>query len=244
VLDRIRNWLPVLAALSVNSPFWNGLDTGYAGYRTQLWGRWPSTGPLDLLGSPAAYRRMVADMLGTNVPLDEAMLYFDVRLSRNHPTVEIRVNDVCLQADDALLVAALARALVETAARGWRNGLAPVPVPTAVLRLAMWQASRSGLEGQLLCPASGRPIAAMEAVAMLFAHVREALGAHGDEEEAEALLTALVSRGTGAAQLRRAAGSAVDLGQAVAAAATLTHQQAGPGAPGAGPRQVLPVRQP
>ncbi|NUP57886.1 MAG: YbdK family carboxylate-amine ligase, partial [Pseudarthrobacter sp.] len=46
VLDRMRNWLPVLVALSANSPFWHGQDTGYASYRSQVWNRWPSAGPL------------------------------------------------------------------------------------------------------------------------------------------------------------------------------------------------------
>jgi glutamate---cysteine ligase / carboxylate-amine ligase len=223
VLDRIRNWLPLLTALAVNSPFWNGVDTGYAGYRTQLWGRWPSTGPLELLGSPEAYRRLVAQLLGTGVPLDEAMLYFDARLSRNHPTVEIRVSDVCLRAGDAELIAALIRALVDTAAGQWKAGVPPVPAPASVLRLAMWQASRSGLEGELLCPDSGRPIPAAEAVAMLLDHVRPALEANGDLEQAGSLLAELVSRGTGAAQQRRAAGTAGDIAHSVAEAVRLTH---------------------
>ncbi|MFD1211177.1 glutamate--cysteine ligase [Arthrobacter sp. GCM10027362] len=223
VLDRIRNWLPVLAALAVNSPFWNGADTGYAGYRTQLWGRWPCTGPLDLLGSADAYRRLVAQLLDTQVPLDEAMLYFDARLSRNHPTVEIRVSDVCLCASDAVLIAALARALVDTAAGRWQAGLPPAPTPTATLRLAMWQASRAGLEGNLLGPDSNRPVPAAEAVAMLLEHVRRSLQAHGDEAAVESLLAGLGTRGTGAAQQRAAAGGTGNLSQAVAEAIRLTH---------------------
>jgi carboxylate-amine ligase len=223
VLDHIRTWLPVLTALAVNSPFWNGTDTGYAGYRTQLWGRWPSTGPLDLLGSPEAYRQLVAQLLATQVPLDEAMLYFDARLSRNHPTVEIRVSDVCLRAADAVLIAALARALVDTAAGRWQAGLPPAPTPTATLRLAMWQASRSGLAGNLLCPASNRPVPAAEAVTMLLDHVRPALQASRDEADVEALLAGLKARGTGAAQQRAAAGGSGQLRQAVAEAVRLTH---------------------
>ncbi|NKX55485.1 carboxylate-amine ligase [Arthrobacter mobilis] len=224
VLDRIRNWLPVLAALGANSPFWRGVDTGYAGYRTQLWGRWPSTGPLDLLGSPEAYRALVGQLLRTGVPLDEAMLYFDARLSRSHPTVEIRVSDVCLRAGDAVLIAALARALVETAAAQWRAGIPPAPTPTATLRLAMWQASRSGLEANLLCPVANEPVPAAKALATLLDHVRDALRRHGDEERVEDLLTELVSRGTGAEQQRRTARGSGSVEAAVAEAVRLTHQ--------------------
>src|SRR4051812_25562550 len=62
VLDRIRPWLPVLTAIATNSPYWNGADTGYAGFRTQAWSRWPGTGPTDLFGSAAAYHDVVSAM--------------------------------------------------------------------------------------------------------------------------------------------------------------------------------------
>ena len=115
VLDRIRPWLPPLLALTANSPFWHGRDTGYNSYRRQVWGRWPSSGPTELFGTPEAYHATVDAMLGTGTLIDEGMVYFDVRLSRHYPTVEIRVADVCLRVNDAVLLASLVRALVETA---------------------------------------------------------------------------------------------------------------------------------
>ena len=94
VLDRIRVWLPVLVAMSTNSPFWQGRDTGYAGYRTQVWARWPSAGPVEVHGSPAAYRALVESLLATGAVLDQGMVYFDARLSASYPTIEVRVPDV------------------------------------------------------------------------------------------------------------------------------------------------------
>jgi carboxylate-amine ligase len=122
VLDRIRVWLPVLTALSANSPFWLGADSGYASYRSQAWGRWPSAGATELFGDAAAYRRLVGDVLATGTVLDDGMLYFDARLSASWPTVEVRVADVCLRAEDAVTLAGLTRALVETAARDAADG--------------------------------------------------------------------------------------------------------------------------
>src|SRR5699024_10023008 len=55
VLDRIRGWLPVLLALSANSPFHQGVDTGYASYRTVRQQMWPTAGPTDLFGTLSAY---------------------------------------------------------------------------------------------------------------------------------------------------------------------------------------------
>jgi carboxylate-amine ligase len=204
VLDRIRIWLPVLAALSSNSPFWQGRDTGYAGYRTQAWLRWPGTGPSEIFGSAAAYHRSLRQALDSGVVLDHAMLYLDARLSHKHPTVEIRVADVCLQASDTVLIAGLSRALVETAAREWRSGLPPAPVPASVLRLSAWQASRWGIAGNLLHPFTGVPCPAGAVISLLFEHTRQALADAGDESSTKLLYQQLQARGTGSRLQREA----------------------------------------
>lgn len=198
VLDRIRIWLPVLVALSGNSPFWHGEDTGYASYRSQVWNRWPSAGPLEILGSPEAYHQLVHDMVGTGVAMDEGMIYFDARLSRHYPTVELRVADVCLRPDNTVLLAGIARGLVETAAREWREGVEPPAVPSALLRLASWKAGRWGLRGALLDPVTSHPAPALAVVNALLNHIREALEDIGDLQRVEDLVDGLLHAGTGA----------------------------------------------
>jgi carboxylate-amine ligase len=94
ILDRIRPWLPPLLAMTANSPFWQENDSGYASYRHQVWGRWPSAGPTDLFGTPKTYHETVRTMIESGALLDEGMVYFDARISRSYPTVEIRVADV------------------------------------------------------------------------------------------------------------------------------------------------------
>jgi carboxylate-amine ligase len=201
-LDRIRPWLAPLLALSTNSPFWDGTDTGYAGYRAQVWPRWPSAGPYGPFGSAAGYRALTDTMLGTGTLLDPGMLYFDARVSAHHPTVEIRVADVCREPDDAVLVAALARALVETAVREWRAGIGPDPVRTEVLRLASWRAARSGVAADLVDPLTWRPAPARTVLDRFLAHVREALDDAGDLGLVPDLLDAVLRRGTGAERQR------------------------------------------
>ncbi|MER7840978.1 glutamate--cysteine ligase [Streptomyces sp. NPDC096040] len=203
VLDRVRPWLPLLVALSANSPYWQGNDTGYASYRNQVWARWPSAGPVELFRSPARYHRLVEDMVATGVILDEGMVYFDARLARRYPTVEIRVADVCLRAETAVLVAALARALVETAAREWRAGQEPVDHGVGLARLAGWRAARSGLGGELLDPVTLRPRAAEAVLGALLAHTRDALVDSGDLAMAEEAVQRLLRDGNGADEQRR-----------------------------------------
>ena len=222
VLDRIRGWLPVILALTVNSPFWQGVDSGYASFRSQAWTRLPTAGPTDPFGSAEQYHAAVDRLLRTGVALDLGMIYFDARLSHHLPTVEIRIADVCMFRDDALLVAALVRALVETAVRQWRAGEPAPPVETSVLRLATWRAGRSGLEGDLLDPVHGTPLPARQVLAELIVHAGEALADSGDGPAVADLLETVLDRGTGAVHQRRWLQQNHDLGAMVLRMAELT----------------------
>ncbi|KRE66180.1 carboxylate--amine ligase [Arthrobacter sp. Soil736] len=202
VLDRIRDKLAVLIALSANSPFWNGVQTGFESYRTQAWNRWPSSGPSAIYGSLSSYRRVVTRLLDSGVVLDEGMIYFDARLSRNHPTVEVRVADVCLRAEDAALIAVLVRALVESAGREWRDDVEPAPVPTVLLRMAAWQASNFGLRGELLDFGSFRPAPAADVARSLVDFLEPVLAENGELELARQGVEEIIARGTGAAEQR------------------------------------------
>lgn len=204
VLDRIRDKLAILVALSANSPFWNGVETGFESYRTQAWNRLPTSGPSAIFGTLPVYRRTVARLLETGVLLDEGMIYFDARLARNHPTVEVRVADVCLRAEDAALIAVLVRALVETASREWRDDVDPLPVPTVLLRTASWQASNRGLRGELLHFGTFTPAPAADVVNALVDYLEPVLREQGELEQVRAGVTRILSHGTGAEQQRRA----------------------------------------
>ncbi len=198
VLDRIRPWLSVLLAMSANSPFWQGGDTTYSSYRNRVWGRWPSAGPVEVFGSADRYHEQVRDMTASGVLKDAGMVYFDARLSRTYPTVEVRVADVCLDPSTTVLLAALIRGLVETAVRQWRDGEPPARHTVALLRLATWRAARSGLDGELIHPATMRPAPAEAVVRALFDHVRDALEDAGDILPAQESLTTLLKTGNGA----------------------------------------------
>lgn len=225
VLNRIRVWLPVLTALTTNSPFWHGEDTGYASYRTQVWHRWPSAGPNELFADAAEYHRLIDDMLATDTVLDTGMVYFDARLSDNWPTVEVRAADVALRVEDAVTLAGLVRGLVETAAREARRGAQAPDVPAEVLRVASWRAGRSGLTGDLVHPLTGRPAPAAQVLAALHDHVRAALVDAGDEQRVADGLAGLLRRGTGADFQRRVhTDSGGDLRAVVRAAVEVTAQ--------------------
>lgn len=232
VLDRIRLWLPVLTAMSANSPFWQGEDTGYGSYRSRVWNRLPAAGPVDVFGSADRYHAEVRAMVGSGVLRDTGMIWFDARLSATYPTVEVRVADVCLDASTPVLLAALVRALVETAAREWRAGDPPARVSTGLLRLASWQAGRSGLDGPLLHPETLRETAPEAVVDALYRHVGDALADSGDEELVRAGIAGLLEHGNGARVQRSLLRSEGDLASVVRHCARRTAAGAGLGADG------------
>ncbi len=208
VLDRIRPWLPVLLALTTNSPFYGGRDTGYESWRSRIWDRWPTAGQVEPFGSAAGYSAAVEDLIASGAAMDRGMLYFDARPAVSYPTLEIRVADVCTEIDDAVAVAVLARALVETAARAWRQGEPVAPWRTDLLRAATWRAGRDGMSGDLIDPVTRRPAASAAVAKSLLTHTREALDTAGDTDAVASLVGQLLSRGTGSTRQRRVYASA------------------------------------
>ncbi|WP_028644576.1 carboxylate-amine ligase [Nocardioides sp. URHA0020] len=192
VLDRIGPWLPVLLAMSANSPFADGRDSGYASWRAQVWSRWPSAGPTEQFGSVEGYRESTRMMIRTGAARDDGMLYFDARLSVHQPTLEVRVSDVCADPEDAVAIGALVRGLVETAAGEWRDGR---PVPrwrSEALRAAHWRAARYGMSDALVHPLERELRGAREVVDALADAVAPALAEAGDADRVARVLDRLV----------------------------------------------------
>jgi len=222
VLNHLRAWLPVLQAVTGNSPYADGTDTGYASWRSVLWARWPTVGAPPHLESAARYDAVVEELVGTGAMLDDGMLYWYARLSAHVPTVEVRVGDVCPTVEDTLLVAVLVRALVSTVVDEVAQGRPPKPVRDWLVDAAHWRAGRDGLEGAAVDVTSGRPRPAWELLNALVAHVTPALDRHGDTTTVRQLLDLLGARGSGAARQRRLYAQHRDVGQVVLAMADST----------------------
>ena len=210
VLDRIRVWLPLLLAISANSPWSHGKDTAYESFRSQVMARWPSAGATPYFGTVDHYRAHVDAMLATGVPVDEGQVYTDARLSAAHPTVEVRTADVCVDVRDAVVVAALARALVETAAREWVEDVPAPRVDVSLIRLATWKAGRYGLTADLVDPRTGTAQPAADVLAALLEHVDDALRDVGDRDHVHAGIQRLLTEGTGSQTQRRLLAAAQD----------------------------------
>ncbi|MEV7074711.1 glutamate--cysteine ligase [Streptomyces sp. NPDC091972] len=205
VMCAVSPWLPVLLALSASSPFWQGADTGYASWRTLLWQRWPTAGPVGCFTDAAAYDAAVDDLVRAGVISDPGMIYYDVRPSAHQKTLELRICDACPRAETVVLVAGLFRALVTDALELRATGAAMCDGRHEWLRGASWRAARSGLEGALVDPRTHREAPAADVVRGLLARLRPALEAHGDWETVRDLAEAAIADGSAAERIRRKA---------------------------------------
>ena len=224
VLNHLRPWLPILQAATANSPFSEGHDTGYASWRSMLWERWPTVGPTPYLESHEQYETLVADLEASGAMLDEGMLYWYARLSARYPTVELRMGDVCPTLDDALLLAALARALVSRIQQDIRAGDLAPNVPHPLLMAAHWRAAHDGLEGVNIDMATREARPAWRLFRQLFDHVHDELERHGDLETVSVLMSRLHSRGTGAARQRAVMSKRGSVADVVDYLATVTRE--------------------
>lgn len=202
VCNHLRPWLPVVQALTVNSPLHDGRDTGHASWRSMQLERWPSIGPTPFFASAADYDATVAELVDAGIMLDPAMVYWYARPSASYPTVEIRVGDVCPCVDDTVLVAALVRALVATVVDDIRAGVPPPRIRSCLVAAAHWRAAHEGLDGELTDLRAGGARPAWDVVDELFATVAPALARHGDLHHVRQQLARLRREGTGAARQR------------------------------------------
>jgi glutamate---cysteine ligase / carboxylate-amine ligase len=225
ITRRIRGWLPTLLALSASSPCFNGEDTGYASYRSVVVSRWPTVGPPPDFASADDYDRTVTTLVESGVSSDAGMIYFDARLSARYPTIEVRIADGCPSIDDAVLLAALSRALVLTAARADRLDDDDRGVPQihqVLLRAATWRAARSGLTGQLIDPLTASAVPAAALVQQLLAHIRPVLEERDEWDTVTELTEGLLARGSSSHRQRQALESGISAADLVAALAAET----------------------
>jgi len=173
VMARLRAHLPLLLALSANSPFWQGRDSGLASARTPLFQAFPR------VGIPRAFRRYrdyveVVDLLVRLEAIpDPSYLWWDVRLQPSLGTVEVRIMDAQTRVDDSAALLGLIRALVVAEADAPTNPDALRDGPE-VLSENRFLAARDGMDARLVDTTAGARRPARELLAETLAFCRSA----------------------------------------------------------------------
>ena len=203
--NHLRPWLPLLVALSANSPFHHGRDTGYADWRAVIRSRFPCLGPPPYAESLRHQSELAAAMAESEAMLNADTPYWDIRANSKFSTVEIRSMDVNADLDDTVALTILVRALVATSTARVLAG-DPGPRPCSeLLRAAYWRAARDGWSGSGIDAVSAQVLPTPIQARHLFEHVKPALHDYGDTEIVSAFLQRLTARGGGTERQRATA---------------------------------------
>jgi carboxylate-amine ligase len=200
VVNHLRPWLPTLLALSVNSPFVDGADTGYASWRAVQRSRLPAGGMPPHFTSVRAYEARVSRLVELGVLVDEASPLWLARPVPRLSGVVLRVADTGVDVEATLLQAALSRALVQTALTDLAAGREAPAIGEQVAAAALWSAARHGMSGSGIHPVLERRAPAAVLVSELLTAVRPALEETGDQATVRDGVRRLLRIGTGAAR--------------------------------------------
>jgi glutamate---cysteine ligase / carboxylate-amine ligase len=201
VANGMRVHVPILLALSANSPFWRSDATGLASTRTPIFRAFPRVGIPPSYDSWEDYERRIGFMVDAKVMEDYTWLWYDVRPHPNLGTVEMRVMDAQTHVEHTLALAALIQAMVKELAEHWEAGRSPGRFPHEMLDENKWLAARHGLQGDLVDLPERRLVPARELARRLYDRLREHARELGSEAELQGVVD-LIERGNGAQRQR------------------------------------------
>ena len=199
VANGMRVHIPVLLALSANSPFWRADATGLASTRTPIFRAFPRVGMPPTYKGWEDYEQRIEFMVGTRVIEDYTYLWYDVRPHPNFGTVEIRVMDSQTHIEHTLGLAALVQAMVRELALHFEEGMELSSYPFEMLDENKWLAARHGLEGELVDLPHPDRVATRALARRLLDRMREHCQELGSDAELDAVED-LLNRGNGAAR--------------------------------------------
>jgi carboxylate-amine ligase len=150
VMNGARYFLPHILALSTNSPFWEGMDTGFKSYRCKVFERFPRTNIPDVYGSWSEFENYVNLLIRTKCIDDAKKIWWDIRPHPYFPTLEFRVCDVPMRVDETIAIAALCQAVIAQLCRLHEKNQTFRHYSRALIMENKWRAARYGLDGKLI----------------------------------------------------------------------------------------------
>jgi len=150
LMNAARYFLPHILALSTNSPFWLGMDTGLKSYRCKVFDKFPRTNIPDYFGSWGEYESFVTLLVKTNCIDNAKKIWWDIRPHPNFPTLEFRICDVPMRVDETIAIAALIQATVAKLYKLHAANQSFRLYRRVLIMENKWRAARYGLEGKLI----------------------------------------------------------------------------------------------
>jgi glutamate---cysteine ligase / carboxylate-amine ligase len=197
MMNHARYFLPHILALSTNSPFWLGMNTGLKSYRCKVFDKFPRTNIPDYFPSWGEYENFIKLLIKTNCIDNAKKIWWDIRPHPFFNTIEFRVCDIPMRADETIAIAALIQATVAklyklyTANQGFRL------YRRALIMENKWRAARYGLDGKLIDFGKQKEVPARDLVNEYLDFVDDVVDELDSREELE-YIRRIVETGSGA----------------------------------------------
>jgi carboxylate-amine ligase len=197
ILNAVRYFLPHIYALSTNSPFWCGRNTGFKSYRSKVFDKFPRTGIPDFFASANEYDEYIKLLVKTNCIDNGKKIWWDIRLHPYFDTIEFRICDIPMRIDETICIAALIQALVAKMHKLMKQNLSFRPYRKVLINENKWRAARYGIHGKLIDFGKQEEVPYRDLCGELLDFVDDVLDDLGSRKEVE-YINQILDHGTGA----------------------------------------------
>jgi carboxylate-amine ligase len=197
LMNAARYFLPHILALSTNSPFWLGMDTGLKSYRGKVFDKFPRTNIPDYFSSWGEYDSFVNLLVRTNCIDNAKKIWWDIRPHPNFPTLEFRICDVPMRADESIAIAALIQATVAKLYKLYAANQGFRLYRRALIMENKWRASRYGIDGKLIDFGKQTEVPVRDLVQEYLLFVDDVVDELGSRKEID-YINRILENGTGA----------------------------------------------
>jgi glutamate---cysteine ligase / carboxylate-amine ligase len=197
IMNAVRYFLPHIYALSTNSPFWCGRNTGFKSYRSKVFDKFPRTGIPDFFSSAAEYDDYIALLVKTGCIDNGKKIWWDIRLHPFFDTIEYRICDVPMRVDETICLAAIMQALVVKITKLHSQNLDFRSYRRVLISENKWRAARYGIEGKLIDFGKQEEVPTPQLIHELLDFIDDVVDELGSRTECEYVLK-ILEMGTGA----------------------------------------------
>jgi carboxylate-amine ligase len=214
LMNAARYCLPHLLALSANSPFWLGMDTGLQSYRCKVFDKFPRTNIPDLYQSWSEFENYVNLLIHTNCIDNAKKIWWDIRPHPYFPTLEFRVCDMPMRLEETIAIAALCQAMIAKLYQLHERNLSFRLYSRSLLMENKWRAARYGLDGKMIDFGKQTEVPARELIGEILDFVDDVVDELGSREEIE-YIRQILENGNGASRQLRVFNETRDLKKVV-----------------------------
>ncbi|MBC8109623.1 MAG: carboxylate-amine ligase, partial [Verrucomicrobia bacterium] len=197
MMNTVRYFLPHIFALSTNSPFWEGRNTGFKSFRTKVFDKFPRTGIPEYFRSASEYDDYIQLLIKTNCIDNGKKIWWDLRVHPFFDTIEFRICDIPMRADETIALAAVMQAIVAKQYKLMKSNLSFRVYDRSLINENKWRAARYGIHGKLIDFGKQKEIETKLLIYELLDFIDDVVDELGSREELKTIHW-ILENGTGA----------------------------------------------